>query len=204
MLASSLAFAGEHFTGSVSCAEVTVTTTEAMPTQSVPTETGVPRGGEGAKVERELSRGESVESFRSDRSFTEESETKLVALQHLCLSLLIRTMCVNYFHTVYHDIHSDAYLLSLCPAINLGPIIRHYSRKRKAKKSRETRKKTQPVPADLFEQLSQMVEGGGEGEKVKQEVERERKQFVEQLTSAALDSTVSQQLCCVVERSKHN
>jgi hypothetical protein len=124
----------------VDSGEVTVTTTEAMPTQSVPTETGVPRGGEGAKVERELSRGESVESFRSDRSFTEESET---------------------------------------------------NRKRKAKKSRETRKKTQPVPADLFEQLSQMVEGGGEGEKVKQEVERERKQFVEQLTSAALDSTAS-------------
>ena len=55
---------------------VTVTTTEAMPTQSVPTDTSVPRGGEGAKVERELSRGESVESLRSDRSFTEESETK--------------------------------------------------------------------------------------------------------------------------------
>lgn len=57
-------------------AGVTVTTTEAMPTQSVPTETSFPRGGEGAKVERELSRGESVESLRSDRSFTEESETK--------------------------------------------------------------------------------------------------------------------------------
>ena len=83
-------------------------------------------------------------------------------------------------------------------------MIRHYSRKRKAKKSRETRKKTQPVPADLFQQLSQMEEGGREGEKVKQEVERERKQFVEQLTSAAQDSAVSQHLCCVIERWKHN
>ncbi|CAI8045836.1 Protein phosphatase 1 regulatory subunit 12A [Geodia barretti] len=128
--------------------EVTVTTTEAMPTQSVPTETGVPRGGEGAKVERELSRAESVESFRSDRSFTEESET---------------------------------------------------NRKRKAKKSRETRKKTQPVPADLFQQLSQMEEGGREGEKVKQEVERERKQFVEQLTSAAQDSAA---LVLLVRRNR--
>ena len=37
-----------------------------------------------------------------------------------------------------------------------------------------------------------MDEGGGEGEKVKQEVERERKEFVEQLTStAAKESTVS-------------
>lgn len=64
----------------------TVTSTEAAPTQSVPTEGGVSRGGEGAverggegakvEVRRELSRGESVESVRSDRSFTEESETK--------------------------------------------------------------------------------------------------------------------------------
>ena len=53
-------------------------TTEAMPTRSVPTEGNLSRGGEGAKVEepRELLRGESVESLRSDRSFTEESETK--------------------------------------------------------------------------------------------------------------------------------
>ena len=60
----------------LSGSEVTAMTTEAMPTQSVPTETGAPRGGEGAKVEREFLRGESVESLRSDRSFTEESETK--------------------------------------------------------------------------------------------------------------------------------
>lgn len=63
-----------------------VTSTEGAPTQSVPTEGGmsrgeegaVERGGEGAKGElrRELSRAESVESGRSERSFTEESETK--------------------------------------------------------------------------------------------------------------------------------
>ena len=59
-------------------AEVTVTTTtEAMPTQSVPTEGDVSRGGEGARESgRDLSRAESVDSSRSDRSFTEESETK--------------------------------------------------------------------------------------------------------------------------------
>ena len=60
-------------------AEVTAMTTEAMPTQSVPTEPVVSRGEEGAKVERQLSRAESVESSRSDRSFTEESETKSVS-----------------------------------------------------------------------------------------------------------------------------
>lgn len=63
-----------------------VTSTEAAPTRSVPTEGGMSRGeegatergGEGAKgeVRREFSRGESVESGRSERSFTEESETK--------------------------------------------------------------------------------------------------------------------------------
>ena len=59
-------------------------TTEAMPTQSVPTEVGAARGGEGAKVEvpRELLRGESEESLRSDRSFTEESETQSVICAH--------------------------------------------------------------------------------------------------------------------------
>ena len=73
------------------------------------------------------------------------------------------------------------------------------SRKRKAKKSRETRKKTQPVPSDLFEKLSQLdssvekaEERGGEGEKVKEEVEKERKEFVEQLKSR--DTNV----CCLV------
>ena len=73
--------------------------------------------------------------------------------------------------------------LSLAPLTPLP-----HSRKRKAKKSRETRKKTQPVPADLFEQLSQL---SGEGDKVREEVDRERKQFVEQLTSSAPESSVS-------------
>lgn len=41
-----------------------------------------------------------------------------------------------------------------------------------------------------------MDERGGEGEKVKQEVERERKQFVEQLTSTAEDGTVRQHIVC--------
>lgn len=84
------------------------------------------------------------------------------------------------------------------------------SRKWKAKKSRETRKKTQPVPANLFEQLSihnskEGVEGGSKeggggvqggsvvsegGDTVRKEVERERMQFVEQLRTDAQDETV--------------
>lgn len=82
------------------------------------------------------------------------------------------------------------------------------SRKFKAKKSRETRKKTQPVPANLFEQLSmhnskeggegvgkEGGEGGDtvrkEGDTVRKEVERE---FVEHLKSDAQDSTVTSSL----------
>ena len=42
-----------------------------------------------------------------------------------------------------------------------------------------------------------MDERGGEGEKVKQEVERERKQFMEQLTSTAEDGTVRQHIMCL-------
>ena len=76
---------------------VTVTTTtEAMPTQSVPTEApSVARGEEGAKVEGELSRGESVESLRSDRSFTEESETKYVCLCFLSTGLHVFSSVVR-------------------------------------------------------------------------------------------------------------
>lgn len=78
------------------------------------------------------------------------------------------------------------------------------SRKFKAKKSRETRKKTQPVPANLFEQLSIHnskesgegvgKEGGEGGDTVRKEVERERLQFVEHLKSDAQDSTVTSSL----------
>lgn len=75
------------------------------------------------------------------------------------------------------------------------------SRKFKAKKSRETRKKTQPVPANLFEQLSiHNSKEGGEGvskeggDTVRKEVERERLQFVEDLKNDAQDGTVTSSL----------
>ena len=67
-----------------------MTTTEARPTESQTTDEDMLRvaigggggggGGRGERTEgelgREMVRGDSVESSRSDRSFTEESETK--------------------------------------------------------------------------------------------------------------------------------
>ena len=100
-------------------------------------------------------------------------------------------------HTHTHSLKLSLYLLS---------------RKRKAKKSRETRKKTQPVPSDLLEQLSQFdnkevsergsEEGKGVSGKVdvvKEEVERGRQEYVEQLQTEARDATVMHELnemCC--------
>lgn len=93
--------------------------TEAMPTQSVSTEVGTARGGEGAKVEvsHELSRAESVESIRSERSFTEESETKSVHSIHNISIFIILFLTVVSEELRKHERqerrHSQCLLISL-------------------------------------------------------------------------------------------
>ena len=91
--------------------------------------------------------------------------------------------------------HTHSHTVTITHAVFL-------SRKRKAKKTRETRKKTQPVPSDLFEKLSQLdrkdmaEKESGEGAKreenaVREQVERERKEFVEQLRTSTKDTVMA-------------
>ena len=98
--------------------------------------------------------------------------------------------------------HNLTLLLTHCHTVTITLVV-FLSRKRKAKKTRETRKKTQPVPSDLFEKLSQLDKKdmaekesreGAKGEEnvVREQVERERKEFVEQLRTSPKDTVMVQ------------